>query len=83
VLGLDDGGAPMDAMALGWIVVEADGNRPLVLHKSGGRQGMFTYVAIAPTRGVGVFIAINQFSAAGFETMVHAANELIYQLAPR
>ena len=83
VLGLDDGGAPMDALALGWIVVEADGNSPLVLHKSGGRQGMFTYVAIAPTRSVGVFIAINQFSAAGFEAMVHAANELIYQLAPR
>ncbi|RUY27054.1 D-alanyl-D-alanine-carboxypeptidase/endopeptidase AmpH [Mesorhizobium sp. M7A.F.Ca.US.001.04.1.1] len=82
-LGLDDGGAPMDAMALGWVVVEADGNRPLVLHKSGGRQGMFTYVAIAPTRGVGVFAAINQFNAGGFEAMVHAVNELIYQLAPR
>jgi D-alanyl-D-alanine-carboxypeptidase/D-alanyl-D-alanine-endopeptidase len=73
----------MDAMGLGWVVVDADGNHPPVLHKSGGRQGMFTYVAIAPTRGVGVFAAINQFSAAGFEAMVKQVNKLIYQLAPR
>ncbi|MEQ1954031.1 D-alanyl-D-alanine-carboxypeptidase/endopeptidase AmpH [Mesorhizobium sp. CN2-181] len=82
-LGLDDGGAPMDAMGLGWVVVDADGNHPPVLNKSGGRQGMFTYVAIAPTRGVGVFVAINQFSAEGFAAIVQRANGLIYQLAPR
>jgi D-alanyl-D-alanine-carboxypeptidase/D-alanyl-D-alanine-endopeptidase len=83
VLGLDDGGGPMDAMALAWIVIEADGNRPLVLNKSGGRQGMLTFVAIAPTRGVGVFAAMNQFNSGGFQAMVHAVNDLIYQLAPR
>lgn len=83
VLGLDDGGAPMDAMGLGWVVMEADGNRPLILHKSGGRQGMFTYVAIAPTRHVGVFAAINQFSTGGFASMVEQVNGLISQLAPR
>jgi D-alanyl-D-alanine-carboxypeptidase/D-alanyl-D-alanine-endopeptidase len=83
VLGLDDGAAPMDAMGLGWVVIDADGNRPLILHKTGGRQGMFTYVAIAPTRGVGVFAAINQFNAAGFGSMVEQVNELISQLATR
>jgi D-alanyl-D-alanine-carboxypeptidase/D-alanyl-D-alanine-endopeptidase len=62
VAGLDDGGGPMAAMALGWIVMAPDGDRPMLLHKSGGRQGMFTYAVIAPTRGVGVFVAINQFS---------------------
>jgi D-alanyl-D-alanine-carboxypeptidase/D-alanyl-D-alanine-endopeptidase len=83
VLGLDDGGAPMDAMGLGWVMIEADGDHPLILHKSGGRQGMFTYVAIAPTRRIGVFVAINQFSAGGFASMVKQANELVSQLAPR
>ena len=83
VLGLDDGGGPMASMALGWIVVEPAGDHPMYLHKSGGRQGMFTYVAIAPTRGIGVFAAINQFSAAGFTQMVERANKLIFQLAPR
>jgi D-alanyl-D-alanine-carboxypeptidase/D-alanyl-D-alanine-endopeptidase len=83
VLGLDDGGGPMDAMALAWVVREPEGDHPLVLHKSGGRQGMFTYVAIAPTRGIGVFAAINQFSAGGFTLMVERVNKLIFQLAPR
>jgi D-alanyl-D-alanine-carboxypeptidase/D-alanyl-D-alanine-endopeptidase len=83
VLGLDDGGAPMDAMALGWVVVEPQGDHPLILHKSGGRQGMFTFVALAPTRGLGVFAAINQFDAAGFAMMVDRVDKLIYQLAPR
>lgn len=83
VLGLDDGGAPMDAMALGWVVVEAKGDHPLILHKSGGRQGIFTFVAIAPTRGIGVFAAINQFDVAGFTMMVERVNKLIVQLAPR
>lgn len=83
VLGLDEGGATMDAMALAWVVIEPEGNHPLILHKTGGRQGMFTYVAIAPTRGIGVFAAINAFNAAGFTLMVERVNKLIFQLAPR
>lgn len=82
-LGLDDGGHPMDAMALGWVVILPEGDRPMILHKSGGRQGMFTYVAIAPARRIGVFAAINQFDAAGFELMVKTANNLIARIAPR
>lgn len=83
VLGLDDGSGPMSSMALGWVVMEAEGNHPAILHKSGGRQGMLTYVAIAPAGDVGVFIAINQFSNAGFAAIVERANKLIFQLAPR
>jgi D-alanyl-D-alanine-carboxypeptidase/D-alanyl-D-alanine-endopeptidase len=83
VSGLDDGGGDMGAMALGWVVMPAEGNRPLILHKSGGLQGMFSYVAIAPGRGVGAFAAINAFSVGGFEAMVHAVNGLISDLAPR
>ena len=82
VFGLDDGGGAMAAMALGWVVVAAEDDHPLILHKSGGRQGMFTYVAIAPTRGIGVFAAISQFSASGFTQMVDQVNKLIFQLAP-
>jgi D-alanyl-D-alanine-carboxypeptidase/D-alanyl-D-alanine-endopeptidase len=83
VFGLDEGGAPMQAMALGWVAMAPHGAYPAILAKTGGRQGMFTYAAIAPTRGVGVFIAINQFSPAGFTTMVERANKLIAQIAPR
>ena len=44
----------MDAMGLGWVVMMPKGNRPLILQKAGGLQGIFSYVAFAPTRGVGV-----------------------------
>jgi len=82
VFGMDEGGQ-MDAMGLGWVVVEPEGNRPLILEKTGGLQGVFSYVAFAPARGIGVFVAINAFDVAGFDVMVKAANELITELAPR
>jgi D-alanyl-D-alanine-carboxypeptidase/D-alanyl-D-alanine-endopeptidase len=80
--GLDDGG-PMGAMSLGWVVVLPEGNAPLMLNKSGGLQGEFSYVVIAPTRGVGVFASMNEFNTGGFELMVHTANALVAELAPR
>jgi D-alanyl-D-alanine-carboxypeptidase/D-alanyl-D-alanine-endopeptidase len=82
VAGFDEAGQ-MDAMGLGWIVMMPKGNRPLILQKAGGLQGIFTYAAFAPTHGVGVFVAINQFSIGGVMTMMAAANALIEQLAPR
>jgi D-alanyl-D-alanine-carboxypeptidase/D-alanyl-D-alanine-endopeptidase len=80
--GLDDAGE-MAAMTLGWVVVAPEGTRPLILQKTGGLQGMFVYVAIAPARGVGVFTAMNAFSVGGFPLMVSTANNLIAELAPR
>ena len=82
VAGFDESGH-MDAMGLGWVVMEAKGTRPLILQKAGGLQGMFTYAAFAPTRGVGVFVAINQFNLGAFNAMASTANGLIEQLAPR
>jgi serine-type D-Ala-D-Ala carboxypeptidase/endopeptidase len=82
VAGLDDGGT-MDAMGLGWVVMMPQGDRPLILQKSGGLQGMFAYVALAPTRGVGVFAALNAFSVSGFDAMVQTVNEMVAELAPR
>jgi serine-type D-Ala-D-Ala carboxypeptidase/endopeptidase len=80
--GFDEAGH-MDAMGLGWIILEPKGNRPLILQKSGGLQGVFSYAAFAPTRGVGIFIAINQFNIGASLAMMAAANGLIEQLAPR
>jgi serine-type D-Ala-D-Ala carboxypeptidase/endopeptidase len=82
VFGMDEGGE-MDAMGLGWVVQEPDGARPLILEKSGGLQGEFSYVAFAPSRGIGVFVSINAFSVEGFDAMSKAVNELIAELAPR
>jgi D-alanyl-D-alanine-carboxypeptidase/D-alanyl-D-alanine-endopeptidase len=82
VSGLDECGH-MDAMGLGWIVMAPKGDRPLILQKAGGLQGIFSYAAFAPTRGVGVFVAINQFNVGAALGMAAAANALIEQLAPR
>jgi serine-type D-Ala-D-Ala carboxypeptidase/endopeptidase len=82
VAGLDEAG-PMDAMGLGWVINMQAANRPLILQKSGGLQGSFAYLAIAPTRGVAAFFVMNEFSTGGFAAAVTATNGLIAQLAPR
>ena len=82
VSGIDDAGQ-MGMMTLGWVGVLPDGDKPLMLNKTGGLQGQFSYVVIAPTRGIGVFVSINQFSVSGFTGMVDAANKLVAELAPR
>ncbi|MER2508540.1 MAG: D-alanyl-D-alanine-carboxypeptidase/endopeptidase AmpH [Amaricoccus sp.] len=82
VSGLDDGGE-MGAMAMGWVTVLPDGPAPLMLVKSGGLQGEFSFLAIAPTRDVGVFVSMNQFSLAGWPLMVKTAIDLVADLAPR
>ncbi|MGH8628529.1 MAG: serine hydrolase, partial [Gammaproteobacteria bacterium] len=81
--GFDEGGGEMDAIGLGWVVMMPEGNRPLILQKTGGLQGMFAYVAIAPTRGVGVFVAMNEFNIGGLSAAIATATGLITELAPR
>ncbi|MFC5583773.1 D-alanyl-D-alanine-carboxypeptidase/endopeptidase AmpH [Nitratireductor kimnyeongensis] len=80
--GFDESGQ-MDAMGLGWIVMQPEGDRPLILQKAGGLQGMFVYHAFAPTRGVGVFVAINEFDFSASMLMAEVVNGLISDLAPR
>jgi D-alanyl-D-alanine-carboxypeptidase/D-alanyl-D-alanine-endopeptidase len=82
VSGMDESGH-MDAMALGWVAMMPEGDRPFILQKAGGQQGFFSYLAFAPTRGVAVFVAINTFDIAAAEAMAAVANDLIATLAPR
>jgi D-alanyl-D-alanine-carboxypeptidase/D-alanyl-D-alanine-endopeptidase len=82
VSGLDESGR-MDAVGLGWIVMEPRGDQPLILQKVGGLQGIFCYAAFAPTRGIGAFVAINKFDFAAATAMTATVNHLIAELAPR
>jgi serine-type D-Ala-D-Ala carboxypeptidase/endopeptidase len=82
VSGLDESGR-MDAISLGWIVMAPHGDLPLILQKAGGLQGVFTYTAFAPTRGVGAFVAINKFDFGAAMAMAGVVNHLIGDLAPR
>jgi D-alanyl-D-alanine-carboxypeptidase/D-alanyl-D-alanine-endopeptidase len=80
--GMDEGGM-MDAMGLGWVVMRPEGHRPLIMHKSGGLQGQFSFVAMVPNRGIGVFVSMNEFSVAGFDAMAKTTLELITEIATR
>ncbi len=82
VYGMDESGR-MDAMGLGWVIMMPEGDRPLIIQKAGGADGIFSYLAFAPQRGVGIFIAINQFDFAAAMDMARLANDLIANLAPR
>ena len=73
----------MDAISLGWIVMAPHGDLPLILQKAGGLQGIFTYTAFAPTRGIGAFVAINKFDFGAAMAMAGVVNHLIGELAPR
>ena len=81
VFGLDESGH-MDAMGLGWVMMMPTREHPLILQKAGGLQGIFSYVAFAPTGRVGAFAAINQFSFGAAGAMTKAVNSLIATLAP-
>jgi len=82
VIGFDEAG-PMDAIALAWLVEMADGHRPMILQKTGGLAGFMTYIAFAPGRDVGVFVAVNRIDFGTFSDLTEGANELIAMLAPR
>lgn len=82
VLGMDESGH-MDAMGLAWVIMAPKGDRPLILQKAGGLQGVFSYAAFAPAHGIGVCVAINAFDVAAGLTMAKTANDLIMELAPR
>jgi serine-type D-Ala-D-Ala carboxypeptidase/endopeptidase len=82
VFGMDESGH-MDAMGLAWVIMAPKGDRPLILQKAGGLQGVFSYVAFAPARGIGVCAAINAFDVGAGLAMATTANDLIAELAPR
>ncbi len=82
VYGMDESGH-MNAMALGWVVMQPEGDRPLLLQKAGGMQGVFTYTAFAPHRNIGAFVAINKFDFNTAMQMAEVINALITSLAPR
>ncbi|MBV9289851.1 MAG: serine hydrolase, partial [Hyphomicrobiales bacterium] len=82
VAAMDESGR-MDAIALAWVIMAPEGDRPLILQKSGGLEGVFTYAAFAPARNLGVMAAINAFDFNAAMAMAKAANDLIAELAPR
>jgi D-alanyl-D-alanine-carboxypeptidase/D-alanyl-D-alanine-endopeptidase len=81
-IGFDEA-APMAGLGLGWVFVAADGARPALLAKSGGGVGFMSYVAFAPGRNVGVFVAVNRADFGMFAGLTQAANGIIASLVTR
>lgn len=81
-LGFDEAG-PMAELGLGWVITASDGIKPALLGKSGGGVGFMSYTALAPGRGVGLFVAMNRVDFSTFSGMTAAANAMIDELATR
>jgi D-alanyl-D-alanine-carboxypeptidase/D-alanyl-D-alanine-endopeptidase len=81
-IGFDEAG-PMFGIGLAWITIAADGIRPTMVAKSGGGGGFMTYIAFAPGRDVGVFVAVNKVDFTMFYGMATATNDLIANLVTR
>jgi serine-type D-Ala-D-Ala carboxypeptidase/endopeptidase len=81
-IGFDEAG-PMAGLGLGWVIVNGEGIRPTLIAKSGGGVGFMSYVAFAPGRGVGVFVAINAANFGAFSKITEGANGIIANLVTR
>jgi D-alanyl-D-alanine-carboxypeptidase/D-alanyl-D-alanine-endopeptidase len=81
-IGFDDAG-PMAGLGLGWVTVAADGIHPMLEAKSGGGVGFMSYIAFAPGRDVGLFVAVNRADFGMFGALTGAANALIANLVTR
>lgn len=78
--GYDESGE-MDAIGLGWVVMDQTRDRPTILQKAGGMQGVFVYMAFAPAHDVGVFVAINAYDFGAAMSMGASVNEMVGVLA--
>lgn len=81
-IGFDEA-APMAGLCLGWVEVAAHDTEPLLLVKSGGGAGFMSYMAFAPGRGVGMFVAVNRVDFPMFFALSAAVNKLIASLVVR
>ncbi len=81
-IGFDEG-TPMSGLCLGWVYLASDGSRPALLTKSGGGVGFMSYAAVAPGRGVAVFVVVNRADFGMFGPLVGAVNTMVGSLATR
>lgn len=80
VFGMDESGH-MDAMGLGWVIMDAGHEHPMILQKAGGIQGMLVYLAFAPAHDIGIYVAINEYDFNAGPALNQAANALLGELS--
>jgi D-alanyl-D-alanine-carboxypeptidase/D-alanyl-D-alanine-endopeptidase len=78
--GLDRAG-PAAGIGLGWIELAPTVQHPRLLEKTGGGWGFMTYVAIAPGRRAGVFVAMASRDVATMPAVAAQVNALVGRLS--
>jgi serine-type D-Ala-D-Ala carboxypeptidase/endopeptidase len=74
------GGNWMDALGLGWTISLPTRDHPLMLIKTGSMPGFMSYVALAPTRGVGLFVVFNRYQIGALDGVVESINQVVHNL---
>jgi serine-type D-Ala-D-Ala carboxypeptidase/endopeptidase len=75
--------SPIAGLGLGWVSVAAQGIEPMLLVKSGGGPGFMSYIAFAPGRNAGMFVAVNRLDYSTFPALTDGANKLLASLVTR
>jgi D-alanyl-D-alanine-carboxypeptidase/D-alanyl-D-alanine-endopeptidase len=81
-IGFDEA-APMAGLGLGWVALAPSDARPMLIAKSGGGAGFMSYLALAPGRNVGVFVAVSRVDFPMFVALEEGVNRLIASLVTR
>lgn len=80
VQGLDHAG-PASGLGLGWVYLAAQNKRPELLQKTGGGGGFMSYIAIAPSRKIGVFVAMTRVDLDASKRLAASVNHSIELLS--
>ncbi|WP_420854359.1 D-alanyl-D-alanine-carboxypeptidase/endopeptidase AmpH [Rosenbergiella australiborealis] len=78
--GMDVAG-PASGLGLGWVHMDAVGNQPALVEKTGGGGGFMTYIVMDPRSNVGVFVVVARAPGSHFTPMSEGANQLVSALA--
>ena len=80
VQGMDNGGRAA-GLGMGWVMLSASGQGTAILEKTGGFGGFMSYVALAPGRQAGVFVAVTRMDLPMLQTLAKQVNALVSTLA--
>lgn len=80
VKGMDHAGEA-SGLGLGWVRLEANGDHPALIEKTGGLGGFFSYVAVAPGGGAGVYVSVPTQSTPVLKQLMRQVNALTGDLA--
>src|SRR3984885_3964340 len=75
--GIGRAGVPI-GIGLGWVHLNQPDDPAMIIEKTGGGAGYTTYIALNPTRHIGIFVAATQNLHAGPEVFRESNDLLIY-----